>query len=127
MKQPHFPAYTIDPDEAPGEPLVLEDFHDDEKDFEITLHFDPDGYWGGVSRQWDVVAESRDPQFPPRSFVKELARQLAERASGETTGWVDSFAKRVIVPQLRGRDRVVCRSRDGERVRVYEQPTYRFR
>lgn len=128
MKPRSFPAYTLDPDEAPGEPLVPDDFDDDpQAKFQVTILTDPDGYWGGVCRQWDVVAESRDPQFLPRAFVKELARQLAERATGETTGWVDAFAKRVIIPQLRKRDRIVCRSRDGERVRVYEQPTYRFR
>ena len=123
--------YTVDPEEAAGEKLARDVFDHDQEDrlYEITLQFDPDGYFGGKLRRWRFAVESRDPRFAPRRFIRDIVEQSFTEAveSGETTGWVDDRARRVVVPQLGRRDRVVAESHDGERRLVYEQPSFRFR
>lgn len=124
--------FTLDPEEAPVEKLTADVFDHAEKQrpvYEIELRFDPDGYFGGKQRRWRFLVESRDARFAPRSFVRSIVAQLFDEAvePGETTGWVQDRARRILCPQLGRRDRVVAESTDGERRLVYEQPTYRFR
>lgn len=124
--------FTLDPDEARGEKLVSDVFDHAEKKrpgYEVEFIFDPDGYFFGKLRRWKFTVESRDPRFSPRSFIRSIVEQVFAEAveSGETTGWVADRAKRILVPQLGKRDRVVVRSHDGERHLVYEQPPFRFR
>jgi hypothetical protein len=120
-------VFTLDPESSPGEPLV-EDLwnHVSTKPFagyEVTLQNDPDGYWGGIPRQWTITVESRDLRYAPSALLRTVVDGLVEWARGETFGVVDERIRKQIVPQLRKRDRIVCQSDDGERRVVYEQPT----
>lgn len=73
----------------------------------VVLAMDPDGYWGGVDRDW-YVAITESPRRP---------HQLGAfwRKDRETTGWLVKWAEKRLVPMLLRDEVIVATSDDGEK------------
>jgi hypothetical protein len=90
---------------------------DDHRTLHIHLETDPDGYWGGVRRDWTIEI------VPMRSFYKDPLASLVLRCQGETTQSVikkiTPFARGVLVGPKE--IFITARSVDGERTLRFSQ------
>jgi hypothetical protein len=81
---------------------------------ELRLDTDPDGYWGGVQRDWRFAVN------PPRIVYDGPLFMFARKCDGESTNWV----KRHMNKWVRGlivhpRHVLTATSKDGERVLTF--------
>lgn len=73
----------------------------------VELLMDPDGYWGGVERDW-VVAFTRAPRRP---LYAGWQRRIERETTGYVVVWVDKYlAKASLSDEV-----IVATSDDGER------------
>lgn len=92
------------------------DLDDDARTLRVHLETDPDGYWGGVPREWTITVE------PMRSFYKTPVVELEKRCRGETSGWVKkkvaAFAAGALINP---KDILTATSTDGEKTFRFSQ------
>jgi hypothetical protein len=91
-------------------------YEDDDRQLQVHLHIDPDGYWGGVPRDWTLTVA------PMRSFYTLPLAELGKRCRGETSGWIKkklaAFAQGVLVGP---KEILTASSVDGERTFRFSQ------
>lgn len=75
--------------------------------FSVELTMDPDGYWGGIERDWAVYIT----EAPRRKGQVGFGRTFQGETTGWVIAWIDKHYKKLLL-----RDEVmVATSDDGER------------
>lgn len=88
----------------------------DDRQLQVHLETDPDGYWGGLQRDWLLSIA------PMRSFYASPLAELSKRVQGETAGSIKkklaTFARGVLIGP---KEILTARSVDGERTFQFSQ------
>lgn len=88
----------------------------DDRQLQLHLEMDPDGYWGGLQRDWILTIS------PMRSFYASPLTELSKRCQGETSAWIKkklaTFARGVLIGP---KEILTASSIDGERTFHFSQ------